>query len=203
MRLGVLGGTFDPVHLGHLIIAEEARACLGLEEVLFIPTGQPWLKGGRSISLAVHRVEMLRRALEGNPHFRLSTMEVERPGPSYTVDTLEELHRSRGEGLEVYFILGMDSLREFYRWREPRRVLELCTLVVARRPDGPPEDPQSLIQGPFPGVPLRLVPLRSPLIGISGTEIRRRVSQGITIRYRVPQAVEEYILGQGLYRSAT
>ncbi|MBI4338156.1 MAG: nicotinate-nucleotide adenylyltransferase [Chloroflexi bacterium] len=199
MKLGVLGGTFDPVHLGHLIIAEEARVRLGLEQVLFIPTGQPWMKAGQAISPAAHRLEMAQRAVQDNPNFACSSMEVDRPGPTYTVDTLEALRRQYGEAVELYFVLGVDSLASFHRWRQPGRVLELCTLVAMGRP-GHEEADMSALEAVVSWASRRIVFLQAPLIGISGTEVRQRVAQGLSIRYWVPPLVEEYIYQQGLYQ---
>ncbi len=125
MNIGVLGGTFDPIHLGHLIIAEQARLKLDLDKVLFVPAGQPWLKSDRDITPARHRVEMVRLAIEGKPYFELCTLEVERPGPSYSVDTLTTLSRQM-EGHSIFFLLGWDSLAELPRWKEPERLVRLC-----------------------------------------------------------------------------
>lgn len=198
--MGVLGGTFDPVHLGHLIIAQEASYRLGLERVLFLPAGQPWLKEGRPITPAHHRLEMLRRAIAGDPAFALSTLEVERPGPSYTVDTLPLLKReARGE---LYFILGLDSLADLPRWHQPERLIRLCRLVGMPRPGYSSLDLAALERA-IPGVGERVVLLPDPEIGISATEIRGRVARGQPIRYLVPEAVEGYIREQGLYAANT
>ena len=133
MRLGVFGGTFDPPHLGHLVVAEGAREQLHLERVLFIPAGQPWMKAGQAISPASHRLEMTRLAIQGHPAFQVVDWEVVREGPSYTVETLEQLHRQEPSA-ELFCILGEDSLRELPRWRHPQRLVELCVLAVYRRP---------------------------------------------------------------------
>ena len=125
MNIGVLGGTFDPIHMGHLIIAEEVRARLDLAEVLFIPAGQPWLKPNNAISPAQHRVEMVRLAISDEPSFKISTMEIERPGPSYTVDTIIELSGQIGAGDKLFFILGWDNLIQLPRWHEPSRLVKL------------------------------------------------------------------------------
>ncbi len=193
MRLGLLGGTFDPVHLGHLILGETAREQLGLDSVLFMPTGQPWRKAGRDITPAPHRVEMLRRAIADNPAFELSLIEVERAGPSYTVDTLRELISAR-PGSEIFLIIGEDSLLDLPNWKAPQRVVELATLAVAAR--GP--------EKPVAGVPAgylsdRTVWLDMPLIDISATTVRERVGRGRSIRYLVPEVVAAYIREQGLY----
>ena len=144
LKLGVLGGTFDPIHLGHLLIAEEARERLGLGQVLFIPTGQPYLRPGSPVASAAHRLAMTRLGAADNPAFDVSAMEVERPGPTYTLDTLEALARERGEGVELFFVLGVDSARTLPRWHEPAQVLARCTPVVVLRPGAGEWDPREL-----------------------------------------------------------
>ncbi|MEW6034727.1 MAG: nicotinate-nucleotide adenylyltransferase [Chloroflexota bacterium] len=198
-KVGVLGGSFDPVHIAHLIMAEEARVGLGLSRVIFIPAGQPYFKGGRSVASAEHRLEMVRLAVSSNPYFEASPIEVNRPGPSYTVDTLDALRRELGTGQEIYLILGWDSLAAIGNWKEPARVLELCHLVGIPRPGSLPPDLGELERA-FPGSSGRITLLDRPLIGISSTDIRERIARGISIRYLVPEAVERYIVGHGLYR---
>ena len=198
MRIGVLGGTFDPIHLAHLIVAEEARVSLGLEEVVFIPTGEPWLKAGLSVSQAQHRLNMVRLAIASNPFFRASSLEIDRPGPSYTIDTLEAIAAEIGNEAEIFFILGVDSLEQFLSWKEPVRVLELATLVAVSRPCYKKFDPFSLDQL-FSGASQRVVALDGPSIDISGRELRRRVGQGLSIRYQVCGTVAHYIMEHGLY----
>ena len=198
MRIGILGGTFDPVHTAHLIIAEEARVRLALEEVVFIPTGQPWLKADQPISPAPLRLEMVRLAVASNPYFRISSIEVDRPGLTYTIDTLEALRKEWGEEAEVHFILGMDALQELHRWKEPAHFLELCTLVVFARPDYQ-DVPLRELEEIAPGAGKRIQFLSDPQIGVSGSEIRRRVARGISIRYLVPESVERFIQEHRLY----
>jgi nicotinate-nucleotide adenylyltransferase len=200
MRMGVLGGTFDPIHLGHLIIAEEARVRLRLDRIVFIPAGQPWLKTGQSVSPARHRLRMAELAVASNPFFQVSSSEMARSGPTYTVDTLKEMERSLGSDVRLYFIVGMDALEQFHRWKEPEKLLELCNLVVASRPGYQSVDINSLV-GQYPHGGESLILLTVPRIEISSTEIRRRVGEDISIRYLVPEAVEEYILKQRLYQS--
>lgn len=199
IRVGVLGGTFDPVHWGHLLIAEEARVRVGLERVLFVPTGMPWLKTDRVISPARHRLAMLRLAIASHPAFALSTVEVDREGPSYTVDTLEGLKLEGGPQTELFFILGADSFRDLPRWESPRRIVELCYLVCVPRP-GLEEVSPAHLEGSIPGITARAFMLEGPLVDISASDIRRRVAAGISIRYRVPQEVEDYILEHQLYK---
>ena len=199
MNVGVLGGTFDPIHLGHLFIAEEARLSLGLAQVLFAPAGEPWLKGYGNISPGEHRLEMVRLALFPYPLFKVSTADLERPGPSYTVDTLADLRRELGEEAELYFILGIDALAEFTTWKEPKRIIGMCRLVGARRPQSMALDLASLERS-LPGVSRRTIILDNPLVDISSSDIRERVARGLPITNLVPDAVERYIREQGLYR---
>ncbi len=198
MRLGLLGGTFDPVHRGHLALARAARDELGLDEVLFLPAGQPWRKAGQMIASNEHRLAMLRRALEGEAAFQVSRLELERPGPSYTADTLEALRDDRPED-ELFFLLGEDALMDLPNWERPRRILELARLAVARRADSSLEALEEA-ERRLPGLGERVVWLKRPALAVSATEIRERVSEGQPIGGLVPAAVEEYIRIQGLYR---
>ena len=200
MKLGVFGGTFDPVHVGHLIVAEATRVLLGLDEVLFVTAGQPWFKDDREITPAYHRARMVEVAIEGNPHFRTSGMEIARPGPTYTADTLEELRERRGPDAELYVMVGLDALKEIGRWCRPERILELGTLVGIARPGCQEPDSES-INAVRRGASDQVVVVRRPLIGISGSEIRASVAQGTSIKYSVPERVEAYIYEHELYRS--
>ena len=199
MKLGILGGTFDPIHLGHLLIAEQARATLGLDEVLFITAGQPWMKEGTPISDARHRLSMVRMAVGSNPFFHASALEIDRPGPTYTVDTLEELHREADSDTQLYLVLGVDSLKTLSLWEKPERLLELCILVAAARPGHAARD-LGFIDDIQPGASQKVAQLDRPEVDISGAEIRRRVSHGLSVRYQVPENVERYIYSHGLYR---
>ena len=198
MNIGVLGGTFDPIHNGHIILAEEARARLNLAEVLFVPAGQPWLKAGNLILAAEHRVQMVRLAIAGEPCFQLSTMEIDRAGPSYTVDTIAELQAQLGSGDELFFILGWDNLAQLPKWREPSRLIKMCYLVAVPRPGYPLPDLNSL-EAVIPGLSRSLVLLDKPEVDIGATEIRERVTRGLSIRHLVPEAVDEYIKKHKLY----
>ena len=200
VNIGVLGGTFDPVHLGHLIIAEEVREQLKLDKVLFVPSGHPWLKEERIITPAEHRVSMLRLALASNPRFQISMVDVERGGPSYTVDTLADLRRQFGESASFFFILGWDSLRDLHLWKDPARIIQQCRLVAVGRP-GSAKPRLSALEMALPGISNNVLLLPKPLIGISSSEVRQRVSKGLSIKYLVPEAVETYSREKGLYRS--
>jgi nicotinate-nucleotide adenylyltransferase len=198
MNIGVLGGTFDPIHMGHLIIAEEVRARLDLAEVLFVPAGQPLLKLNNAISPSEHRVEMVRLAIADEPAFKLSAMEIERPGPSYTVDTMAELRSQIGAGDKLFFILGWDNLIQLPRWHEPSRLVTLCRLVPVPRVGHPTPDLDSL-EAAVPGLSQSLIMLDTPQIEISSSEIRDRVARGLSIHQLVPEPVERYIKQHWLY----
>ncbi len=198
MKVGILGGTFDPVHIGHLIIGEEARHKLDLAEVLFVPAGQPWLKANRRVAPAADRLEMLRRALQSNPHFRVSTVDMDRPGLTYSVDTVAGLQKELGAETELYFIMGLDALAELPTWREPARLAEMCQIVGVTRPGRPNFDLSSL-EPAIPHASAHIMLLEVPQIGISSTDIRERVTRGLPIRYQVPETVEEYIKEHRLY----
>ena len=199
MRTGILGGTFDPIHIGHLLIGEEARVHLDLDEVVFIPTGLPWMKEGNLLSPSHHRLNMVRLAIESNPFFRASSLEIDRPGPTYTLDTIQELQRDVPDANDWYFILGIDSLKEFHRWKEPARILELCTLVAVPRPGSHDMDLGSL-SAIHPSASQKVVVLEGPSVEISGAEIRRRVASGLSVRYQVREEVERYVYRYRLYR---
>ena len=199
MNIGVLGGTFDPVHSGHLVIAEEARLRFGLNKVLFVPAGQPWLKTNREITLAVHRVEMVKLAIAGNASFELLPIEIDRPGPSYSVDTVAALQQKLGPGAKIFFLIGWDSLAELPQWKEPARLIQLCKLVAVTRPGFSRPDLKSL-EPSVPGITQSVVWLNIPPIDISSSDIRDRVAQGLSIHRLVPDDVESYIAENKLYR---
>lgn len=200
MRLGVLGGTFDPIHLGHLLLAEETRQRLGLEKVLFVPAGQPYMRPAHPIATARDRFAMAELAVQGNPAFEASRIEVDRPGPTYSVDTLQELHMRYGLGTEIFFILGQDAFLELPGWKSPEKLVTLCTLAVVPRPGAAPLKAGG--EWSFGSVHAKVTVLGSPLIGISSTEVRRRISTGTSVRYWVPTSVEQYIKTHRLYGAA-
>jgi len=198
MNSGVLGGTFDPIHNGHLIVAEEVRAGLDLAEVLFVPAGQPWLNKSTFISPVKHRLEMLRLALADKPYFKLSNMEIERAGPTYTVDTIAELKAQLGGRDELFFILGWDSLAMLPKWRQPSRLITMCHLVVVPRPGYPLPDLHAL-EASIPGLSRRVTLMEKPEIDISASVIRDRVARGLSVCHLVPEPVDEYIRQHKLY----
>ena len=195
---GLFGGTFDPIHLAHLAVAETALDELGLADVTFIPAGMPPHKTDRVVSPAADRVAMVEAAIADNPGFRMSTIEVERDGPSYTVDTLTALI---GAGIEpLAMIISMDSFLDLPSWREPERVLALATLVVAPR-EGVDDAPADFLAARFPGVEHSVVQLAGPHLRLSASEVRRRAAAGRSVRYLVPDAVAAYIGDHALYRT--
>jgi nicotinate-nucleotide adenylyltransferase len=196
MRLGLFGGTFDPIHLGHLILAESCREACGLDRVWFVVAGAPPHKPGERTS-ASDRLEMVRIAVAGHPAFEVSDLETHRPGPHYSVETLEAIHRERPDD-ELFFLIGADSLTDLPSWRQPGRIAQLATIVAVNRPGIDMFDPTHL-PDLGPGTrPIQVVAV--PPIGIASHDLRRRVAEGRSIRYQVSRGVEAYIEAQGLYR---
>ncbi len=199
MNIGILGGTFDPIHHGHLAIASETVIALGLDEVIFIPAGKPWLKAGNYISPGGDRLQMARLAIAGEPRYKLSAVEVEHDGPSYSTDTLEVLKKQAGENDEFFFIIGWDSLEDLPRWYHPEYLISLCRLVAVPRPGYTLPDLDALNTA-VPGLLERIIVLDKPRVEISASVIRQRVAKGLSISHLVPEAVEKYIAEVGLYR---
>ena len=199
MRIGVFGGTFDPIHIGHLVSAEEAWVELELERVVFIPAGLPPHKLDHVMSPVEHRLAMVELAIASNPHFAVSRVDIDRFGPCYTVDTIELLRDEWGPGAEIYFIMGSDSLLDILTWRNPRRLIRLCRFAVVSR-SGYQVDLNEL-DALLPGVASRVQMLNAPELDISSTDIQRRVREGLSIKYQVPEAVEAYIYRHKLYQN--
>ncbi len=199
-RIGILGGTFDPPHLGHLLIAETARVALDLESVMFVPAGEPWLKSGQRITPAEHRLKMVQLAVADNCDFCVSDREVRRSGATYTVDTLRELRCGLPPDTDLYFIVGSDVLEQFHRWKEPEAILDLCRLAVIERPGGPAEGINALT-GRFPEAVASgaVVSIAGPRVDFSASELRRVLAAGQSTRYQIPDVVAAYILEHGLY----
>lgn len=202
--LGVFGGTFDPVHVAHLALAQEAAESLGLERVLFVPAGSPPHKPGVPVTPGADRLAMVELAIAGNERFVASRIELDRAGPSYTVDTLEALASGRpSEGVpsmaDLTLILSADAFMGLPSWHEPRRVLELARLAVAPR-DGYPEAGPAFMETHFPDLAGRVVYLDGPRIRLSASALRERAAAGRSLRYLVPDAVAAYIGDHGLYR---
>ena len=197
MRIGVFGGTFDPVHLAHLILAEQCREQARLDQVWFVPAARPPHKHEDELTPFERRVEMLQFAVAGQPAFRVEDLEKDRAGPSYTADTLDELS-CRHPGNEWFLLVGSDTLRDLPTWHEPRRVVARAGLLVVARPAAalvPAEELQAKV-----GAPVRVQNIDVPLIDISSSDLRARVRRGRSIRYFVPRAVEMYVLEKKLYR---
>jgi nicotinate-nucleotide adenylyltransferase len=194
-NLGVMGGTFDPVHVGHLAVAEEASEVHGLERILFVPARQPPHKPAREVSAIEHSVAMLELAIANNPESQLSRIEVDRAGPSYTVDTLEAL-AAGGDRLTV--ILSAETFAELPTWHEPGRLFEAARVAVAPRWGYPAPDP-GWLAATFPGREDRVSYLEGPRLGVSSTALRARVAAGRSIRYLVPQPVAAYVAAHNLY----
>ncbi|HXF58035.1 MAG TPA: nicotinate-nucleotide adenylyltransferase [Actinomycetota bacterium] len=195
-RLGVMGGTFDPIHQGHLVTAEEARIEFDLDHVVFVPTGQPWMKTHRKVTPAEHRYLMVVIATASNPYFSVSRIEIDREGPTYTVDTLEELRRQSGPDTELFFITGADAILEIFRWKDPEEVLARAHFIAATRPGYDLARFEREAPTSHPNVSV----LDVPALAISSTDVRRRVAEGRSIRYLVPEGVRAYIEKFGLYR---
>jgi nicotinate-nucleotide adenylyltransferase len=193
MTIGILGGTFNPPHIGHLIVAEHVRQELSLDSIVFVPAAIPPHKGSDNITAPQHRMEMVRRAVQGNPYFVVSEMEIARGGVSFTVDSLRQLKRER-PGDQFFLLIGMDNLQEFHSWKSPETILELATVVVMTRPGFVENDVPADIKGR-----VRICPV--PEIGIASRDIRTRVRAGKSIRYLLPDSVHDYIQQNRLYRS--
>lgn len=199
MRLGIFGGTFDPVHWGHLVMAEQCREQCGLDQVWFLPAGLPPHKTGSAISSGKQRAEMLEFAIAGQAEFLVNRMELSRDGKTYTVDTLRQLHEERADD-ELFFLIGGDSLNDLPSWREPGRIVELATVVAVNRGDRPLPEEQELFKHLGPEVASRVKLVTMPGMDLSSTDIRQRVREGKSIRFMVPRAVEAYIAEHNLYR---
>ena len=198
-RIGVLGGTFDPIHLGHLVVGEEARDRLGLDRLVFMPAGSPRLKEHAPLASAVQRLEMVRLAVGDGDGSEISSQEVVREGSTYTVDTIAELRQQYAESDQIYFMVGMDALEQFDRWKEPDRLLGMCNLVVVNRVGHQRVDVNDFV-GRFPQAGPGLTLLTVPRLEISSTDIRNRVRDGRSIKYLTPEPVVDYIEREGLYR---
>jgi nicotinate-nucleotide adenylyltransferase len=196
--IGVFGGTFDPPHLGHMILADEARSVLRLENVLWVVTAQPPHKPVRPISPAEARVDMVQAAIEGDPGFAFSPADIDRPAPHYAEGTLDWLSE-RQPGAHYAYLIGGDSLRDLHRWHDPTAFIERCVAIGVMRRPGVELDLGEIFEK-LPGLRTRLRFVDAPLIDISGYEIRRRVRERLPFRYMVPPRVADYIAQKGLYR---
>ena len=191
-RIGVMGGTFDPIHHGHLVAASEVAQAFTLDEVVFVPTGQPWQKDDRHVSPSEDRYLMTVIATASNPRFSVSRIDIDRGGPTYTIDTLRDLRAERGDEAELFFITGADALAQIMSWQDVNELFKLAHFVGVTRPghrltgDGLPEDKVSLVE--------------VPALAISSTNCRQRVARGAPIWYLVPDGIVQYIAKRRLYR---
>lgn len=196
-KIGIMGGTFDPIHNGHLIIAENSRINFNLEKILFIPTGLPAHKIENEITYSDYRYEMVLLSINSNPYFTVSPMEIERMGVTYTIDTIKNLQKLN-KNAEYYFIMGEDSLYNFHKWKDYRELLNICKFIVAKR-----KNENSKLEERIKELnnicENSIYLLESPMIDISSTDIRERIIQNKPIKYLVPEAVELYIKKHGLY----
>lgn len=197
-RIGIMGGTFDPIHIGHLITAETIRVECHLDRVLFIPAGSPPHKQGQCITPGIHRYQMTVLATDSNPHFQVLPMEIDRSGLSYTIDTVRMLLDQFGADTELFCIIGADAIRDLLTWRELDTLLDLCWLVVASRP-GSLEAIGPVISQLGEKGRERILRLETPQMEISATLIRDRLRRGLSVRYLVSECVEEYIYKEALY----
>ena len=198
VRIGILGGTFDPVHFGHLILAETCRDVLRLDQFRFVPVGDPPHKPDAKISDGQSRADMLLLAVSGYPEFVIDRRELKRNGPSFTVDTLAEL-TAENPGSELFFLMGADSLRELPTWRQPERIAELATIVACNRPGLPRLDRPQIVEWVSSTIAARVITIAVPGMDLSATDLRHRVAEGRGLRFLTPRAVEAYILHHGLY----
>lgn len=201
-RVGILGGTFDPIHAGHLIAAECVRESAGLDEVVFVPAGDPPHKESSRVTPARHRYVMTLLAVLAHPGFSVSRIEMDRAGKSFTVDTVEAMRREVGDGVDLYFILGSDSMADVPNWHQPERLLGLCHFLVAGRPGWDRSVVERSLGSLYETHRERIHMVDIPAIELSSSEIRARVREGRSIRYMVPEMVERYIRERGLYRGA-
>ena len=195
-----MGGTFDPPHIAHLIIAEVARVGLGLDKIVFIPSGDPWMKSDHMVTSAEKRVEMVGLAIATNPAFSLSLIEVNRPGPTYTIDTIEQLSGEVGYEVGLFLLLGWDSVADLPSWKAPYRISKMVRIVAFPRPGFAKPDPARL-ETAMPGIAERIVFIDEPSLSISSTCIRQRAMEGKSVRYIVPDAVRQYIIDHNLYKA--
>jgi len=197
-RVGLLGGSFDPPHIGHLILAEEARDQLALTQVLLAPAGQPPHKQDKTMTPVDDRVHMTELALSGNPYFQLSRVDADRPGPHYTIDLVKLVAAQLPPDAELFFLMGFDSLRDLPTWREPAQLIRTASLVALTRPDTPID--WEMLEARLPGVRERITLLDMPELEIASRDLRERVRVGRSIRYMVTEPVRAYIEEKRLYR---
>jgi nicotinate-nucleotide adenylyltransferase len=200
MKVGILGGTFDPIHIGHLIVAEEARYQLGLGRVIFLPAGKPYFKKDRIVSTKNDRLEMIRLGIKDNPLFEVSEIELAREGPTYSIDSIKRLKKELGDNVQLCFLIGMDALADMHKWKHPAELIEICQVVGLTRAEYDAFD-WAKIEGKMPGAMQKIKIIEVSKIGVSSTDVRMMVASGISVRYLVPDAVVRYIEEHKLYKS--
>ena len=193
-RIGIMGGTFDPIHHGHLVAASEVASLYDLDEVIFVPTGEPWQKSERQVSPAEHRYLMTVIATASNPRFWVSRVDIDRDGPTYTIDTIRDIAALR-PGAELHFITGADALAQMLSWKQPEEMFDLAHFIGVTRPG------HTLDGGGLPADRVSLIEV--PALAISSTDCRARVARGEPVWYLVPDGVVQYIAKHGLYREPT
>lgn len=198
-KIGIMGGTFDPIHNGHLLLAEYARTHFQLDKILFIPTGNPPHKEKNYITLDKHRYNMVLLAINSNENFILSTMEMDREGITYTIDTIKAL-KSMYEDTDLYFIMGSDSLLQIHKWKDYKKLLNSCKFIVAKRPGYNNNMVDRAIEELNTQFNSSIFSMEASLLDISSSEIRERIKKGLSISYLVPRPVEIYIQKNKLYR---
>lgn len=201
MNIGLMGGTFDPIHMGHLVTAEEARQQFNLDYVIFVPTGTPPHKDHESISLPEHRYLMTSLAVMSNPSFIVSRVEIDSKDPTFTVDTVRYFAGLEGEDKELFFITGADAILEIFTWKDYEKLLSLCTFIAVSRPGYSLDRFREALDLTCPELKHRVHLLEIPALAVSSTFIRERVTLGKTIKYLTPEPVEQYIKKHGLYRA--
>lgn len=199
-RIAIMGGTFDPIHFGHLVAAEAARDSFKLDRVFFVPSGNPPHKKNYPVTDAKHRYLMTNLAVAANPYFEVSAIEIERPGYSYAVDTVAKFYKTYKQA-ELFFITGADAILEILTWKSVERLTELCYFIAATRPGTNLEELHHFIQGLPKNIGQKIHIMEVPALAISSTDIRRRVAEHRTIKYLLPEAVEQYIFKNGLYQN--
>ncbi|HEY8362688.1 MAG TPA: nicotinate-nucleotide adenylyltransferase [Tissierellaceae bacterium] len=198
MKIGIMGGTFDPIHIGHLILAESARESLNLNKIIFIPTGINPFKIDKNTASPVHRLEMLKLAIESNEHFTISSIEIERSGITYTIDTMKALREKYKED-ELYFIVGSDIVFQIEKWKDFKDIFKLCKFVLVNRPGNDCNEIDNKIKELNLRYAISFIRINSPYIDISSSDIRNRIKNNKSIKYLVPLKVEEYIKKNNLY----
>ncbi len=198
-KIGIMGGTFDPIHYGHLVAAEGARSCFDLDRVIFVPAAMPPHKEVRVITDSNHRYKMTALAIDSNQHFHLSDVEIKRQGPSYTYETVRYFKEAFPD-TEIYFITGADAVLEILTWHRVQDLLDICCFIAATRPGFRLENLADILRELPDGYINKISLMEVPALSISSTDIRARVKKGLTIKYLLPEDVEEYIHSKGLYR---